>query len=540
MLIQIDCIHFSSGPLRFREGLNAIIGDDRGKNSIGKSTALMIIDFAFGGETYLTQNAGAISILGEQTYSFCFKFQGKFFYFRRSTSEPTFVDICDEKYNSTNRITIELYTTSLKEFYKLETEGSFRSIVSPFCRIWKKGNHDSDHPFSGHGKESQQKSISRLMDMFAQLSRIEELSSALQDIAKEKGVLNKSMQLDIIPKIGVVAYRKNEKLISSNQSELANIKSGFSNALSAYEAIFSEALQELGAKRQSLLSEASELSARINRLNRDINGVKTPLPANIKLITEFFPQANVTRMVQIEKFHKKIGKILQGEIESAIEIDQARLNSVRTDLSVLDLHIEGILRAKGTPQDIFTRVLDIKSETDRATRENEYYDRKLAIAEQFKTAKDTLFEMQQNLLEEIAGKINIELEKSNSIVYGQDRKPPLLSFPTPNKYIFESHHDTGTGKSYFNLIAFDLAMLDLTGLPFCIHDSILFKNIEIAAMEKLLHLMDMFYTKQIFISIDEVAKFDSDTQLTLFRNMSAKLDENNLLFNKDWRRKGKG
>ena len=45
IVIQID-----------KNGLNSILGDDVSTNSIGKSTLLMIIDFVFGGNTFISKN----------------------------------------------------------------------------------------------------------------------------------------------------------------------------------------------------------------------------------------------------------------------------------------------------------------------------------------------------------------------------------------------------------------------------------------------------------------------------------------------------
>ncbi len=40
-------------PIRFKGGLNVVLGKEDGENSIGKSSALLAIDFVFGGDTYL-------------------------------------------------------------------------------------------------------------------------------------------------------------------------------------------------------------------------------------------------------------------------------------------------------------------------------------------------------------------------------------------------------------------------------------------------------------------------------------------------------
>ena len=62
MLAEISCSEFKHhcevrSPIRFNEGLNVVLGTDAGNNSIGKSTLLMIVDFAFGGTDYIEKSS---------------------------------------------------------------------------------------------------------------------------------------------------------------------------------------------------------------------------------------------------------------------------------------------------------------------------------------------------------------------------------------------------------------------------------------------------------------------------------------------------
>ena len=56
MLKEIYCDKFKKKLIEFHDGLNIILGDDIASNSIGKSTMLLAIDFAFGGDTYAKQD----------------------------------------------------------------------------------------------------------------------------------------------------------------------------------------------------------------------------------------------------------------------------------------------------------------------------------------------------------------------------------------------------------------------------------------------------------------------------------------------------
>ena len=74
MLKKIMCDVFSQKEIYFHSGLNAIVGDDVASNSIGKSTMLMIIDFIFGGDDYITKNHDVMENLGHHIFKFVFSF----------------------------------------------------------------------------------------------------------------------------------------------------------------------------------------------------------------------------------------------------------------------------------------------------------------------------------------------------------------------------------------------------------------------------------------------------------------------------------
>jgi uncharacterized protein YydD (DUF2326 family) len=81
MLKEIRCPLFNHERITFHNGLNIILGDDDAKNSIGKSTALMVIDFALGGNSFLKDEAGAIRALGHHYYNYFFVFAEQPYFF---------------------------------------------------------------------------------------------------------------------------------------------------------------------------------------------------------------------------------------------------------------------------------------------------------------------------------------------------------------------------------------------------------------------------------------------------------------------------
>ena len=74
MLKEINCDQFIEPKIEFTNGLNTVLGDDISTNSIGKSTLLMILDFVFGGSTFLSKNSGSLKHFGHLIFKFKFLF----------------------------------------------------------------------------------------------------------------------------------------------------------------------------------------------------------------------------------------------------------------------------------------------------------------------------------------------------------------------------------------------------------------------------------------------------------------------------------
>ncbi|AYG43405.1 DUF2326 domain-containing protein [Pseudomonas sp. Leaf58] len=538
MLKKIKCELFNHKEIIFHEGLNIILGDDDAKNSIGKSSALMVVDFAMGGNSLLNDKAGVIQSLGHHEYFIEFQFDKKPLYICRSTAEPDLVDICDDQYKVSNTIPLEDYKDALKFHYGIFVQESpFRSIVSAFSRIWNKGELDPEHPFSGSPKESQGTSISRLIDVFGRTSDIAEERAILESFISRKNLMMKSMAAEIIPNIKKSQYKRNEKLISDNAKLIEDMKHSFSGALSAYEALFDENIRSLQQSKNDLSQQKTLLQVRSERLSKDISGVNPRVAANIALVVEFFPNADISRLEQIEAFHQKISSLVKKELRAELTALQGKELELSGEIDQLDKQVRDTLTAKGTPSDLFSRVFELKELTDKAIEENKFYDQKTGLQESARRSKERLESIFTRIFIDIESAINKKLIKFNRVVYGKNRNPSQLRLHTSASYSFTSPEDTGTGKSYTGLIGFDLALLSLTSLPFLIHDSVIYKNIEVAATKQILRILAAVKKKQIFLAFDEASKYGSDTAGILFKHTAIKLSHNDLLYTKDWRDK---
>ncbi|MDG3712311.1 DUF2326 domain-containing protein [Pseudomonas aeruginosa] len=540
MLKQIKCNLFNHKQIDFHDGLNIILGDDEAKNSIGKSSALLVVDFAMGGTSLLVDDAGVIKALGDHSYDITFEFKGEPLFVRRSTERPDIVDVCDSNHIKHDEMSLEAYREHLKRLYGLSgLESTFRSIVSPFARIWNKGESDPDHPLAGASKEKLSAGIFRLLDLFERTSDVSVERAVLQILKDKKDLMKRSMTAEIIPRITTTQYRSNQKLIKDNAQAISDLKDNFAGAITAYEALFDEKLREIQQSKNELIKQRSLISARREKLQRDISGLSPRLTANIALVAEFFPEADLERLQQVEQFHKKIGKLVSRELKNELEALLTQESEINESITDLDQKIKLALNLKGTPTDLFAKVFELKEVTDKAREENKFFEQKTSIDESEAASKARLDAIYDQIFLSIESSINSELEEFNKIVYGPERNPSQLRIKNANSYSFTSPLDTGTGKSYAGLVGFDIAVLSLTNLPFIIHDSMIYKNIEISATENIIRILSAFKKKQIFLAFDEAKKFNTETQKTLQSNKVLQLNRDQLLYIKDWRTKEK-
>jgi hypothetical protein len=122
----------------------------------------------------------------------------------------------------------------------------------------------------------------------------------------------------------------------------------------------------------------------------------------------------------------------------------------------------------------------------------------------------------------------------NDTLYSEKRYPPLLQIDSYKKYTLITPGDHGDGSQHKSLIAFDLALLKLTSLPFVIHDSLLFSDIWNEPLENLFRIY-LSSEKQEFIAIDRIKRFGNYWEGALTNAQVVKLGSGtNSLFGKIW------
>lgn len=535
MLVEIKCDKFRNQVIKFNNSLNVILGDEKAANSIGKSTFLMVIDFVFGGNSFIKFNTDVFDELGHHDYLFCFTFGTENYRFKRNTYKYELIHKCDENYKEIEAISAKEFRIFLKSKYKIPSKDiTFRSVVGLYSRIWGKGNLDVKKPLHPAQEQKSSACVENLIKLFNRYDNIRDLVDNFKQGTDERSALTKAFAKRIIPKINKTKYLENQKEIEIISTEIEDIKNNLAKYACNISEIANKVIMELKTKKDQLLITKRTIESKRIRIKRNIIDNKFINSKKLVNLNQFFPDVNNDRILMIEKFHSGLSNILKKELQRAEEELTLQLNIINGEISEVDRKIAGSLIALDDPNVIVDRVYELSKTLHSARSENKYFANNIDLEKNVKILKSELHDEKAGTLQIIANMVNEKIMKLITTVYDNKRKCPILTLGDAN-YKFEIFEDTGTGKAYSNLLLLDLSIFSLTSLPFLIHDSLLFKNIENTAVGKLVKIYASF-EKQTFISIDEIDKYGLSASNTLRKNTVIELKNNALLYNKDWRK----
>ena len=516
-------------PIYFHKGLNVVMGNDTGANSIGKSTFLMIIDFIFGGEDYINKSIDTQEEVGPHSFEFVFEFDGTEYYFSRSTGDFTKIMICDSNFFPLKEISIDDYNKFLTEKYHLDLPGlTFRGAVSKFFRIYGRDTCDENRPIKSALKEPDSAAIDGMIKLFDKYLIIADKKKIYEDAKEEESVFKKAKKYELILSVN------NKRRIEILQSELKELVKDNSDGLLDIDSLKAKELADLRLHLSLYKRQRAIINSKLKSANLDKNFSKISYQSDYEQLLEFFPKINQERLAEIEGFHRKISRILNKEFK---ENEEKLLNLLEvTNSKIFELEAK-LKEQKSLPnvtQAILEKYSNLQNELTNIQKANDNFIK----ADQLKQRKDTLKAELDNLIVDVITQfqdaLNMRMHQLNDEIYNGRKTSPTLKISDASHYTFFTPKDGGTGSKYKGLVLFDLAVLELTKLPVIIHDSILLKQIEDFALEKILQL----YTKtkkQVFIALDKGTSYTQDAQEILAKNTVLTLEPGGSeLFGRAW------
>lgn len=529
MLKSIKCESLIKNTLKFSHGLNAVIGADDAHNSIGKSSILMLIDFVFSGDDFPHKCDDVINNVGDLSVYFTFEFDKSYSFIRNTKSPEVVISLDSDKV-----LTIDEFRNFLQEKYGLvEYELNFRECISAFFRIYQRGNYNEKNPLCNHSKETYSSIRKRILKLFKKYNVISELERLKTDLSNNKIYIKGAFNTGVVKKITKTQFNKNLNRISSLDSEIAKYKKALSSNVTDIKSILDKEVIDLKRRKDNLQKLRLSLEISASRIDANLASVNPRSSKEYNLILDFFPDVNTERLQMIDMFHSGISKIMRGKLTDEKKIIELQLAELDNDLHSIDDDLLKVVSSKEESLIVLEKIIDLDRERKDITLQNEMWEKNESINERIKEISTSINNALSETLEKIESTLNSWMSKVIKYMYTQDSIAPKIIF-LENEYIFERGDDRGTGKGFANMIALDLSILYLTCLPCIIHDSLLFKNMDIPSVENLVKIYSRL-SKQIFISIDEVGKYSPQIQRILQQASFIKLDRDNVAFGKKWK-----
>lgn len=544
MLKTIECDKFLSngkprGTIPFSPDLNICLGEDNAKNSIGKSTFLLAVDFCFGGESYL-KSKDLIEEVGHHKINFSFEFSGEPFYFSRSTQNPDVVSICNEHFSKIKEKSIEEFRNFLLEKYNLlETQMSFRNIVNPYTRIFGLSSCEAKNIVGIEGnKGGKTRVLLELVKLFEKYEIIKNLDEKFVLSQNEKKEYSNIKNSNIVSngKIKTKTQVKNakeellrlenelEEITQKNQIQSEQVDLQKAN----HCAKLKKQLTILKRFRTHLLNEKSLL---------EINESETAKVSkeDFEQLKEFFPNANFAHLEEIQNFHKQISRIIKKETQEEIQKLTEKISENENKIIELTQKLTELSIPLTIPQKILEQYAFLSKQKDELKNQIDFYNQNQKIQKEAKESENNFENAEFEILEKISQRLNEKLETLSEKINGAEKYSPKLTINSAKSYSYYSPKDKGTGTGYVNMILYDLAILNLTKLPYVIHDSLLFKNVD---DERVIKIFEEYKNtkKQIFVSFDKKNSYNSGDLVKIIENH--KVTElsygGNELFGKSW------
>lgn len=528
MLLEIYVPEFASYKgrdqhIRFGPGLNIIQGTKDAANSIGKSTTLLIIDFAFGGEDFAKSKTVEPFAVSDHTIYFTFQFADREYYFSRDTSRPGYVQVYADKHYRTreDEWSLNEFRKFLKDEYKLtDPDLSWRGAFGRFSRVHEKDDIAYSKPLKV-GDSRAVADIEALEKLFGVYQPIKELQDRNDKAQERLTTLKAAARLGLSDYITLrtkTNYKKAQTRLKEAETELENLRAGADQRLFDEDMAGAEEKARLSAQLNSLITDRKTTGAKLAVIEASRIGTPQIDTEDISQLQAFFPEANIVSLREIEGFHYRLAGILERELDEQEIRYQKLADMLDQQINLVRAQMASINVSSNLNDAELDRAGTLKAEIQRLRAQADAWEATEDAKDEAKEAADELARRRPELLQEMTSSLNKRLEELNDRIYDGAQYPPIFELKeTSNggqRYTYGTPRDTGDGTTAKNLIVFDLAIASLTALPAIIHDSPIIKNIGDQPVEEImkLYVEAAALGVQIFVAFDKAVSYTPGTR----------------------------
>ena len=509
--------------IRFRQGLNVILGGEQAENSIGKSTLLLIVDYAFGGDAFIKSDAVHDYAVGDHEIFFTHEFPSGKRYFSRYTAYSAQVrEYKDGSYVVPSGVmSVGGFRRLLKEESELEDPDlSWREGVGIFTRVSASHGINYEKPLNASPRSADAEGLKTLEKLFGVFQSIKQLEEDAEDTQMQYETLRNAAKLGLSSYISLKNKRDRKKAqtrLDASRRELDNLKLTVDQRLFDDAVVSSERAIEIKGIIGELQQKRDMFTAKVGIIERSEIGQHGVGLRQIEALQQFFPNVNAGRLEQIEHFHRKLSEILDSELTAQRNQYQLMIDAIDGQINQLRTELAGMGQTDTLSTEEWDKVGVLTSDIQRLQAQMDAWDKTEKLREVAQETSERLQAQRPVLIGKMTDIVNHALRRLNEVV-DVDSNPPKLDIKEGRKgkqsYTFGTERDTGAGTRAKDVIILDLSILERTGLPFLIHDSTLLKNIGDEPIEI---IMDLYAKtdamgKQVFIAFDKRGSYSERTQ----------------------------
>lgn len=417
----------------------------------------------------------------------------------------------------------------------------FRNTISRFFRIYGKNNYSELKPLQTRGgSESQKDAIKVLLTLFNRYAEVKAFEEQIRDADDRIAAFRQARKYEFIPSAvdGTKKYEENLSAIASLKYEKEKLESSNNSGITSSDVEHANAINNLKLMLRDARVKLQQKQSDLHLINLNITQGVYPTEADLKSLADFFPEANLKKLMDIERFHNKIQKILEEEMQEAkLKAEQA-IKPLQALVDELQKQLEEIKPSMAFSKEFLYAYTQLDRRIHKLEDENEAFTTRNRLQNERKQANNRLKEHMRIILHELEVMIQEKLTEISDYVSEGIDNFPVIRINEADSYTFETPRNTGTGTNYKGMLFYDLSILKLTNLPAIAHDSLLFPYISDKNICRLLQLYSEETSKQIFISFDHEDNYGAETKELLQKHTVLKLDaEGDALFGKQWGRK---
>lgn len=548
MLVRIQCEKFVANgkkrpAIEFHEGLNAILGDEDRSNSIGKSTLLMILDFVFGGEDYVKKCQDVQTNVLEHTINFTFMFEGKEYHFARNTVDYMSVTKCDKDYRpikGADKMHIDDFRDFLAEKYAVNTEGlSWRGAMSKFIRVYKRETMDEDRPLQAAKQENVKDAIKKYMQQFGKYNVVDAQIKQADKAADERDAFRKTQQYEHIRAAkNQKEYDENEKKAAELEIQEQQLAENSSKGLLDLDSMQAQRLSELNEMLINYRRQRAKIQTQLNSLRREMTEGKKSFKKTFSELEKYFPEEEFKALTEVEQFHQSLAKVLTTEFKETEKDLATAYVMLGNEIVSIKEQIAEVKSIPNVTQAVLKEYARITTELNNLREANKNFntfEQLKKTAAEYSETRDEVIATQLSDIEMVVNKKMREI--TARIVKNDIQRPPTLRLEKLGKYSFSTKDDGGSGAQFRGLITFDLANMEISNIPFIVHDSDLLDPIEKPALTEIIKEYDAVGKRgqQTFVSFRSLDFYAEEAQPLIKKRRVIELSGNgNQLFGRGW------